>query len=193
MHRPDPETPIGETLNAMADEINAGRIEIIGCSNYSADQLQEALDASAAGGYPRFAVIQPPYNLVNNRVAADLFPLCRREGIAVTPHSPLGNGFLTGKYTPDRTKLPAGTRLAIAPNHIDMYFHERGWRVLSRLREKSADLGMPMVKLAMAWTMSHPDVTAVLVGARESRHIDNALEAYEMAMDQDLRAEMSAW
>ena len=193
MHSPDTGTPIAETLHAMAAEVEAGRVEIIGCSNYSASQLKEALDASASKGYPRFEVTQPPYNLVNHEDESDLFPLCRMEGIAITPHSPLGNGFLTGKYTPDRASIPKGTRLDIAPGHIDLYFHERGWRVLDRLREKSAELGTPMVRLAMAWAMTHPDVTAVLVGARETRHLDNALEAYDMEMDPDLRDEMSGW
>ena len=193
MHSPDPNTPIAETLGAMAEQVNAGRVEIIGCSNYSAAQMQESLDASDAHGYPRFQVNEPPYNLVNKQDENDLFPLCRREGIAITPHSPLGNGFLTGKYTPDRTKLPKGTRLDIAPSHIGLYFHDRGWRVLDRLRAKSAELGIPMVKLAMAWSMTHPDVTAVLVGGRETRHIDNGLEAYRDGLDPGLRAEMSSW
>ena len=193
MHSPDPNTPITETLGAMAEHVSLGHVDIIGCSNYSNVQMQEALDASMEHNYPNFQVVQPPYNLVNKQDEKDLFPLCRREGIAITPHSPLGNGFLTGKYSPDRNNLPKGTRLDIAPAHIDLYFHERGWRVLDKLKAKSEELGIPMVKLAMAWCMTHPDVTAVLVGGRETRHIDNGIEAYTENLDSELRAEMSNW
>ena len=193
MHSPDPNTPITETLGAMAEQVRAGRVEIIGCSNYSTMQMQEALDASKKHNYPIFQVTEPPYNLVNNQDEKELFPLCKREGVAITPHSPLGNGFLTGKYSPDRNNLPSGTRFDISPAHIDLYFHDRGWRVLGKLRAKSEELGIPMVKLAMAWCMAHPDVTAVLVGGRETRHIKNGIEAYTEGLDPDLRAEMSAW
>ena len=193
LHSPDPRTRIAETLDALTVEVNAGHIDVIGCANYSASQLQEALDASAAHGYARFEIAQPPYNMVLRDDEQDLFPLCTRAGVALTPHSPLGNGFLTGKFTPDRTTIPKGTRMDIAPGHIELYFDERGFRIHNRLRDKAAELGLPMVRLAMAWAMSHPDVTAVLIGARETRHIDNALEAYEMGLDPDLRAEMSAY
>jgi len=193
MHLPDPDTPITETLEGLAAEVKAGRIGVIGCSNYSAAQLQEALDASAARNYPRFEVVQPLYNLALPEAEMELFPLCRRECIAVTSYSPLGAGFLTGKYTPDRSRIAPRTRFYIVPGHIDIYFNDRSFRIVDRLRAKAAELDMPMVKLAMAWAMTHPDVTSVLVGARTTQHIDNALEAYEMGLDPDLRAEMSTW
>ena len=111
----------------------------------------------------------------------------------MTSYSPLGAGFLTGKYTPDRTKIPARARMHVAPAHIDIYFNDRSFRIMDRLEEKSVEMGVPVVRLAMAWAMTHPAVTAVLVGARETRHIDNAIAAYDMGLDPDLRAEMSAW
>ena len=193
LHHPTPEVPIAETLHALTEEVNAGRIGVIGCSNFSAAQVQEALDASAAHGYARFEITQPPYNLVLRDDEDDLFPLCTKEEVALTPHSPLGNGFLTGKYTRDESNIPKGTRMDIAPDHMELYWHDRGFRVDQALREKSAELGVPIVRLAMAWVMTHPGVTSVLIGVREKRHIDNALEAYEMGMNQELRDEMSTW
>ena len=192
MHSPDPKTPIAETVAAMDAELKAGRTGAIGGSNYSAAQVKEALDASAAGGYARFEITQQPYNLAQPGAEDELFPLCQREGIAVTPFSPLGAGFLTGKYTRDRADIPHGTRFHLAPAHADIYFNERAYRAVDRLRAKSEELGIPAVRLAMAWAMTHPAVTAVLVGARTTAHIDNALEAYEMGMDTDLRAELAA-
>ena len=192
MHVPNRDVPIDETLDALTSEVRAGRIGVIGCSNYSAAQLQEALDASTAGGYNRFEILQPPYNLVQPEAEAELFPLCRREQISVATYSPLGAGLLTGRFDPDRP-IPAGTRFYVAPDYIDIYFTERNFRIVARLREKAAELGIPMVRLASAWTMSHPDVTSVVIGADTTQHVDEALAAYAMALDPDLRSEMSAW
>ena len=125
MHAPDSVTPIAETLAAMTAEVDAGRVGSIGCSNYSAGQLREALDASAAGGYRRFEVIQPPYSLAHRDAEENLFPLCRREHIGVTSFSPLGAGFLAGKYTSDRATIPSGSRFDVIPGHIDIYFSEQ--------------------------------------------------------------------
>ena len=191
MHSPDPKAPISETLSAMDAEKQAGRVKAIGCSNYSAAQLREALDTSAARGCTRFEIVQPPYSLALRQAEEDLFPLCQAEGIAVTSYSPLGAGFLTGKYTPDRSAIPLGTRFHISPGHADGYFSEHNFRVVDRLRDKAEEIGIPMVRLAMAWAMTHPAVTSVIVGARTTAHIDNALEAYDMGMDPDLRAELA--
>ena len=194
MHQPDLNTPIDETLDAMTAEKRAGRISAcIGGANYDVVQMQEVLDTAAAKGYERFEITQPNYNLAVPDAQDALLPLCIKEEISVTPYSPLGAGFLTGKYTPDRTKIPPRTRMHVAPAHIDIYFNDRSFRVMDKLKEKSAEMGLPVAQLAMAWVMTHPAITAVLVGARETRHIDNAIAAYDMALDPDLRAEMSAW
>ena len=194
MHSPDPNTPIAETLDAMTTEKRSGRISVcIGGANYDTAQVQEVLDVANAKGYDRFEITQPNYNLAVSGAQDSLFPLCQKEQIAVTPYSPLGAGFLTGKYTTDKTNIPPRTRMDVAPSHIDIYFNDRSFRIMEKLKEKARDLDVPVVQLAMAWPMTHPTVTAVLVGAREIRHIDNAIAAYQMALDPDLRAEMSAW
>ena len=193
IHSPDASVPIAETLDALTREVKAGRATVIGGSNYSYDQLKEALDTSESKGYERFNIMQPPYNLAAPDVETDLLPLCREHQVAVTPYSPLAAGFLAGKYTPDRSQFPHGTRFHISPGHADIYFNDRNFRVVEKLREKSDEMGVPMVKLAMGWAMTNPDVTAVIVGARGASHIDNALEAYADGLDPDFRAEMSAW
>ena len=193
MHSPDTSTPIDETLDALTAHVRAGRVEVIGGANYDAAQMREVLDTAAARGYERFEITQPNYNLAVSEAQDGLFQLCIEETVAVTSYSPLGAGFLTGKYTPDRTKIPARTRMDVVPGHIDKYFSDRSFRIIDRLRAKSDETGTPMVRLAMAWAMTHPAVTAVLVGARSTSHIDNALEAYDMGLSPELRAEMSAW
>ena len=193
VHSPDVNTPISETLSALNDEVESGRINTIGGSNYSVSQLKEALDASSVGGYHRFEVIQPPYSLVRPNDANDLFPFCVSKNIAITIYSPLAAGFLSGKYTPDRTKIPYGTRLHMSPFHADMYFSKHNFRVADQLRNKAIELKMPMVRLAMAWAMSNPEVTSTLIGARSTEHIDNALKAFEDGIDPLLCSEMSNW
>jgi len=193
LHSPDAEVPIGESLQALSEEVAAGRIKFIGCSNFNAAQLREALDVSAASGYPRFEVIQPPYNLADPGAQDELFPLCREEEIGITSYSPLAAGFLAGKYTPDRNAFPKGSRFDVIPGHADIYFNDRNFRNVERLRGLAASRGDPMVRLAMAWAMGHPDITSVIVGARKTDHLDNAIDALELKSDLALRDEMSSW
>ena len=193
LHSPDETVPIGESLAALDEQVSAGRIRYVGCSNFSASQLGEALDASAEHGYARFEVIQPPYNLADPGAHDELFPLCRREEVGITTYSPLAAGFLAGKYTPDRNAFPKGSRFDVIPGHADIYFNDRNFRNVDRLRALADTLGLPMVRLAMAWVMGHPDITSVIVGARNTGHIDNAMDALALGMDTGLRDEMSSW
>lgn len=193
LHTSDETVPIDESLAALDAEVSAGRIKTVGCSNFNAAQLQEALDASARHGYARFEVIQPPYNLADPGAQDELFPLCRREEVGVTSYSPLAAGFLTGKYTPDLNAFPKGSRFDVIPGHADIYFNDRNFRNVERLRTLADTRGLPMVRMAMAWAMGHPDITSVIVGARHSGHLDNAFDALELKSDRGLRDEMSSW
>ena len=193
LHRHYDDTPVDETLGALADEVSAGRARTIGAANHTAAQVEEALAASERHGWPRFEVLQLPYSLAGPDIEDDLLPLARREGAAVTAYSPLAAGFLTGKYDRDPDKWPRNSRYHIMPGHADQYFSDRNFRILDLLKEKEAELGIPSIQLAMAWAITHPDVTAVLIGARTAEHIDNAVAALERGMDPDLRQEMASW
>lgn len=193
LHSPDETVPIDESLAVLDEAVAAGKIKTVGCSNFNAAQLQEALAASARHGYARFEVIQPPYNLADPGAQDQLFPLCRREEVAVTSYSPLAAGFLAGKYTPDRNAFPKGSRFDVIPGHADIYFNDRNFRNVERLRSLADSRGLPMVRLAMAWAMGHPDITSVIVGARNTGHLDNAFEALALRADTGLRDEMSSW
>ena len=152
-----------------------------------------ALDVSAANGWARLEITQPPYSLADPKAEVELLPLCQREGVSVTPYSPLAAGFLTGKYGRDPSTWPQGSRYHIMPAHADVYFSDRNFRIVELLKEKSEELGMSAAKLAMAWVMTHPAITSALIGARHSGQVDNALEALRMGLDPELRAEMSSW
>jgi aryl-alcohol dehydrogenase-like predicted oxidoreductase len=193
LHSTYPDVPLDETLHAMDEEVRAGRVGVIGCSNHTGADMRAALDMSAANGWARFEITQPPYSLADPKAEADLLPLCQREGVAVTPYSPLAAGFLTGKYGRDPSTWPQGSRYHIMPAHADVYFSDRNFRIVELLKEKGEELGISSVKLAMAWVMTHPAITSALIGARHSGQVDNALEALRMGLDPELRAEMSSW
>ncbi len=193
IHSPDVNTPIAESLGALDEQVNLGKIKVFGGSNYSGSQISEMLDEAKKNGYRKFEIMQPNYNLAVPEAETDVFPICVKEQLAITPYSPLGAGFLTGKYTRgDRTAIPKGTRMDVAPGHIDIYFNDRSFNIVDNLKIKADELGVPITQLAMGWVMSHPSVTAALAGAKSTRHLQNAINAYNMDLG-ELRDEMSAW
>jgi len=129
IHRPDPDTPIGDTLAALADLVKAGKVREIGCSNFSAAQLREA-DAAAAEGAPRFASVQNQYSLLQREPELDVLAECERLEIAFIPFSPLANGLLSGKYRRGEPP-PPGTRLAGMPaeRRETLLASSTSWRV----------------------------------------------------------------
>ena len=195
LHNLDPVVPIDETLDALNEQVDAGKIGAIGYSNCKPHHLGEALALSRSRGYARFEIIQVPYSLADRSVEAELLPLAAREEISIASYSPLAAGFVTGKYSPtdERQSFPKGSGFDVSPAHADIYFSDHNFRVIDHLRRKSEELDLPMVRLAMAWAMTNPQITAVLIGARKIDHIDNALVAFDVGMDPQLRDEMSAW
>ena len=181
-HRFDTEATLEEALEAMEEAQTSGLIRCAGCSNFTAGQLRDALDASRRLGLRRLEVIEAICNLAARDAERDLLPLCREEQVGFLGFSPLGAGFLSGKYSGDRNAFPPGTRFDVIPGHADVYFHEQKFKVVEQLHCAAARLGVPALRLAIAWVLAHPDVTTVLCGARETAHIDNALAAYRMEM-----------
>lgn len=192
-HSPDPTTPMEETLEALTLAQQAQKIEVLGCSNYSASQLRAALQLSDEHGWARFRAVQPNYNLVEREIERELLPLAADNSIRVITYSPLGAGFLTGKYSPDRTQLPAGSRFGIKPGHADIYFAPGKFATVERLCAKSAATGVPMAQLAMSWVFQNPCVDTVLIGARSLAHLDNAFTALHADFPPEWKAEMDAW
>jgi len=195
VHSADADVPVEETLDALNEQVSAGHVRAIGCSNHSAAQVQEALEISQRKGYARFEVVEPPYSLGDREIEAELLPLCQGAEIAALTYSPLAAGFLAGKYTAteERHEFPKGTRFDISPGHADVYFNDRNFRVLEQLRNKATQMNEPMVYLAMAWVLGQAALTSVLVGARTIAHVDNAIRARDEGISQELRDEMSAW
>lgn len=191
LHVFDDSTPVDETLAALDTLVEQGKVQHIGCSNWGAWQMGHALIRSAAEGGPRMESVQPPYNLVQRDIEADLLPLCRDQQVGVLSYSPLGAGFLTGKYRPGQ-EIPSGTRFDVIPGHQPIYFHDTGWAALERLDLVAADTGRSLVDLALAWVIAQAGVTSVLIGCRSLSHVDQAFAAESAGLSDEVVARLSA-
>lgn len=190
-HAWDDETPLEETLAALQELIDEGKVRHVGCSNWTAAQLARARELAANdSGLAKLVSIQPPYNLVQREIEAETLPLCAREDIAVLSYSPLAAGFLTGKYRRDG-EVPTGTRFDVIPGHQPIYFTGRGWRIAEGLVELAERENTTPIALALGWVLSRAGVTSMLVGARNAGHIDQALNALKVPLSTGLLAELN--
>jgi aryl-alcohol dehydrogenase-like predicted oxidoreductase len=190
-HQFDANTPVEEAAEAASAVQRMGLARAVGCSNYTAPQLRDALMASATRLLTPFQVIESNYNLAVRDIETELLPLAKRESLGVITYSPLGAGFLSGKYVPDRAAFPPGSRFDVIPGHADIYFSERNFALAGNLRALAERTGVPATQLALNWVLQNPAVDTVLIGARNIAHLDNALAALRLAPD--WYDEMSAW
>jgi len=190
VHSPDRETPIDETLRALDDVVRAGKARYVGCSNYLAYQVARAIGRSETQGLVRFDSVQPRYNLLFRQIERELLPLCREEGIGVIPYNPLAGGFLTGKHKREAGPTP-GTRFTLgsaAGRYQDRYWHEREFDTVEALRPLAAEAGISLTRLAVAWVLAHPAVTAPIIGASRPEQLDDVLPAVEKDLGADIKA-----
>ena len=192
VHSPDRETPIDETLRALDDVVRAGKARYVGCSNYLAYQVARAIGRSETQGLVRFDSVQPRYNLLFRQIERELLPLCREEGIGVIPYNPLAGGFLTGKHKREAGPTP-GTRFTLgsaAGRYQDRYWHEREFDTVEALRPLAAEAGISLTRLAVAWVLAHPAVTAPIIGASRPDQLDDVLPAVEKDLGADIKARL---
>ena len=188
LHQDDPETPIDETLAALDDLVQSGKVRYIGCSNFLSYRLALSLGRSDVLGLARFDSVQPRYNLLFREFERELFPLCLEEGVGVIPYNPLAGGMLSGKH--GRDKAPTeGTRFTI-PNagtiYQDRYWHEREFDTVDSLLQLAKEAGMKPATLAIAWVMRQPVVTAPIIGASRPEQLDDTLASADVELDDDL-------
>lgn len=172
-HWPDNSTPIEETLSVFGELIAAGNVRHIGASNYSAEELAQALSTATDRSLPRFATLQPHHNLVHRReYEAELMPVCVREGLGVIPYSPLAGGFLTGKYRRGE-QLPRSQRARRAKQ----YMNDQGFAVIDALDAVAQSHGTSIASVALAWQLTKPAVTAPIIGANSREQLADLLPA----------------
>jgi aryl-alcohol dehydrogenase-like predicted oxidoreductase len=179
-HDWDSQTPVEETLEAFDVVVREGKVRYVGCSNWDAGQIRHSLEIQASRDWAHLSSVQPMYNLADRSIEHNLLALCAERQMGVITYSPLGAGFLTGKYRPGRA-VPGGTRFDVIPGHQDIYFTERGFRIVEELEQISFESGHSMVKLAIGWVLCQNGVTSVLIGARRPEHVEQAFEAEEWA------------
>ena len=180
-HIDDKQTPLEETLECYARLMEQGKIRAIGASNYDAGRLAEALEKSEQHGYPRYQTLQPHYNLVERAAyEADLEQLCVEKGIGVINYFSLASGFLTGKYRSenDLSKSPRGRR-------VGQYLNDRGFRILEALDTVSEKLGSKPARVALAWLMARPSITAPIASATNLDQLAELIEATRIELDEE--------
>jgi aryl-alcohol dehydrogenase-like predicted oxidoreductase len=169
LHRPDPSTPIADTLGALGELVTQGKVLEIGCSNFSAAQLREAEEAVAEGA-PRFVSVQNHYNLLNRSDEAEVLPECERLGLAYLPFFPLASGMLTGKYT--RGEQPAaGTRLHRMGDRASGMLSDANFDVVEAASSWAAARGHSLLELAFAWLLAKGPVASVIAGATKPEQV----------------------
>ncbi len=172
-HADDPETPLEETLEAYDQLIRQGKVRAIGASNYGAQRLAESLEISEQTGYPRYESLQPLFNLYDRvDYEKELEPLCREKGLGVISYFSLASGFLTGKYR-SKDVLSNSAR----GDMVKKYLNERGLRIIAALDGVAQQHHMTPAKVALAWLISHPSITAPIASATNLEQLNELIEA----------------
>lgn len=190
VHSFDPNTPISETLLALDMLVRQGKVLYLGASNWAAWQIATALGISDNRHLARFQCIEPMYSLAKRQAEVELFPLACAEEMAVVPYSPLGGGLLSGKYS--RGREPQAGRLLNDELSRLRYGDPQYSEVAERFTEHATMRGIHPAALAVAWVMSHPAVTAPIIGARTLAQLETLLRAVDVDMTPEWRNEISA-
>jgi len=183
IHRPEPDTDIDETLGVLSDLVRQGKVRAIGSSTFPASQIVEAQWAAERRGRERFVCEQPPYSMLVRQVEADVLPTCRRLGMGVIPWSPLGGGWLSGKYRTGDER-PESARAARLPAHYDPTLpgNRRKLDAADALARVAGDAGITLIEMALAFVMRHPSVTAPIIGPRTMEQLESQLPAADVVL-----------
>lgn len=190
-HKPDPLTPIDETLRAMDDLVRQGKVRYIGCSNMVAWQVADAQWTARDLGLGAFASAQDEYSLLKRGAEKDLIPAIAHYGMGLLPYFPLANGALTGKYKRGAA-MPEGARLTKLPERAGQIFSEDNWRKIEGLTAFAEQRGHSLVELAFSWLAAQPVVSSVIAGATRPEQIAANVKAADWALTAEDLAEIDA-
>ena len=186
IHRFDPNTPVEETIEALSDVVKAGKALYLGASSMGAWQFMKMLGLQRAGGFAPFVSMQNYVNLIYREEEREMLPLCRQEGIAVTPWSPLARGFLAGSR-PRQGEVTLRGRTDSIMDTLGMG-SEQDYAVAERVSTVAERLGCKPAQVALAWVLGLPGVTSPIVGASKPHHLDDAIGALGVVLDAETRA-----
>ncbi|WP_435179498.1 aldo/keto reductase [Halorussus sp. AFM4] len=179
IHRWDETTPVEETLDALDHLVETGKVRYIGASTMASWQFTKALYESDVNDYARFTCMQPQYNLVDRQEEENVLPVCADQGVGVIPWSPLGGGFLTGKYSRDDD--PEEGRAA-TDEHTRNRFTEENWAVLDEVEALAEEKGVTPAQVSLAWLLHRDVVDAPIVGPRSLDHLEENVAALDVAL-----------
>jgi aryl-alcohol dehydrogenase-like predicted oxidoreductase len=186
MHRPDPETDIDETLAALTDLVQQGKVRYIGSSAFSAGQIVEAQWTARERQLERFRTEQPPYSLLVRGIELDVLPTAQRHGMGILTYSPLAGGWLSGGWMADSSPTsPARKAHQRLADRFDMTLPEnnRKLEAVEQLAHIADDTGLSLIEMAIAFTINHPAVTSAIIGPRTMEQLDSQLPAADVTLD----------
>jgi aryl-alcohol dehydrogenase-like predicted oxidoreductase len=188
IHRWDDETPIEETVGALHDIVAAGKVRYLGASTMAAWQFGQAQCAARSAGQTPFVSMQNRYNLVNREEEREMIPLCRDLGVGIIPYSPLARGLLAGR----RERGRAGDGRTARSGADDRVYRPADFDVVDAVRAVAASRAVPPAQVALAWLLGRPGVVAPVIGATRPGHLDDALAAMELQLDQAEAGQLEA-
>ena len=191
VHRPDPATPIEETLRALDDLVCDGKVRYVGCSNFAGWQLAEAEWAARAGGTVRFISAQNEYSLVDRRIEGELVPAANAYGVGILPYFPLANGLLTGKYQRNHA-MPDGARMTERPTRAEEVLTDRNWTIAEKVADYAAARGHNLLEAAIGWLASQDHVPSVIAGATTAEQVAQNAAAADWHMTAEEIADINA-
>jgi 1-deoxyxylulose-5-phosphate synthase len=192
IHIGDRDTPIEETLAALDELVQAGKVRYVGCSNFRTSELRAALTASQSRSLVRFDTLQPRYNLLYRAIEDGLLPLCRQEDIGVIAYNPLAGGLLTGKHRyeavpDDGSRFTTG---ASGDVYRGLYWQEAEFAALARIQATLDGTGVSMLAAALGWMLAQPGVTSAIVGASSPDQLRQSLAAAQVPIPDDVLARL---
>jgi aryl-alcohol dehydrogenase-like predicted oxidoreductase len=192
MHRFDYETPIEESLRAFDDLIRQGKVHYIGFSEWSAEQISQALKFQKDSGFDRFISSQPQYSMLWRVIESKVVPLCEREGIGQIVWSPVAQGVLTGKYLPGK-KPPSGSRATDKKSGAEMisrWMRDEVLTAVAKLKPIADSIDLTMSQLALAWALSNPNVSSVIMGASKPSQVKENVKASGVTLSAEILREI---
>jgi aryl-alcohol dehydrogenase-like predicted oxidoreductase len=189
IHRWDHDTPIEETMNALSDVVSAGKARYIGASSMFAWQFAKAQHVAETHGWTRFVSMQNHYNLVYREEEREMIPLCLDQGVGIIPWSPLARGLLAGS----RERGGGRTTVRSGSDPIaDSMYTDDDFDVVDAVRKVAAERDVPPARIALAWLLGQPGVTAPIIGATRTQHLEDAIAAVRIRLTEDEMATLRA-
>ena len=180
-HAPDADTPVEETLAAFDELVRAGSVGAVGASNFSAEQLAEAVEISELEGLTRYEWVQNSFSLLEQSDAETVFPVCREHGLGYEVHGPIAGGWLAGRYRRGQ-EYPEGSRMTQRPDGYRQFENDTVFDALEAFEREALGRGVSMAGLALAWLLDVPEITGVVVGPTRAEQLEPVREALSLEL-----------